>query len=427
MGGLNISINDVRRLGGNPGIESRGDLLGCAEKALADPVAATVVSEVFLGAPTAQHVSVDFHDRVGVRFQTENGRDVNAMRAQQFIGFLGSLSVDGDVEKRTSAVLDLENTWFAKKPRVVVQGGHRISAEEYDFLRHVFWEFGRRVKQATVITGCGDGAMEAPFAGLELAIRDRMFKASGWYFNVGLTELGILAKERPNRYVERLVVYPNIEQRMEAFVRLATLLVFVPGGVGTAEEIMQLIEIVLYGGNRKHSPEAHLIERADGIWMAALQDLFASCFPDMINSDKSPFKMFPGIDPAYYSSIMKGSSRRFGHTAWNENIDIPKNISSSISTKDPGEFLSALEDMRFSRSEYSDFQLAGALRIFFSAMVDLTVRNPQIPQQWKEQGQKVRLHGQQKVISALMRFTDVLYSQNRLSHGCATREEMFAA
>jgi hypothetical protein len=66
---------------------------------------------------------------------------------------------------------------------------------------------------------------------------------------VGLTEPGIIAAEPPNPIVNNLVIMPDIEKRLEAFVRAAHGLVVFPGGVGTAEEIFYLLGILLDPAN----------------------------------------------------------------------------------------------------------------------------------------------------------------------------------
>ena len=62
---------------------------------------------------------------------------------------------------------------------------------------------------------------------------------------IGITEPGIIAAEPPNPIVNQLVIMPDIEKRLEAFVRLGHGIVVFPGGVGTAEEILYLLGILL--------------------------------------------------------------------------------------------------------------------------------------------------------------------------------------
>src|SRR5262249_58151105 len=71
---------------------------------------------------------------------------------------------------------------------------------------------------------------------------------SGRY--IGLTEPGIIAAEPPNPIVNQLVIMPDIEKRLEAFVRMAHGIVVFPGGAGTAEEILYLLGILLDPANR---------------------------------------------------------------------------------------------------------------------------------------------------------------------------------
>jgi predicted Rossmann-fold nucleotide-binding protein len=67
--------------------------------------------------------------------------------------------------------------------------------------------------------------------------------AGGRY--IGLTEPGIIAAEPPNPIVNQLVIMPDIEKRLEAFVRLCHGIIVFPGGAGTAEEILYLLGILL--------------------------------------------------------------------------------------------------------------------------------------------------------------------------------------
>ena len=62
---------------------------------------------------------------------------------------------------------------------------------------------------------------------------------------IGITEPGIIAAESPNPIVNHLVIMPDIEKRLEAFVRVGHGILVFPGGVGTAEEILYLLGILL--------------------------------------------------------------------------------------------------------------------------------------------------------------------------------------
>jgi hypothetical protein len=60
----------------------------------------------------------------------------------------------------------------------------------------------------------------------------------------------MIAAEAPNPLVNELVILPDMEKRLEAFVRVAHAIVVFPGGVGTAEEILYLLGILLNTQNR---------------------------------------------------------------------------------------------------------------------------------------------------------------------------------
>ena len=66
---------------------------------------------------------------------------------------------------------------------------------------------------------------------------------------IGITEPGIIAAESPNPIVNSLVIMPDMEKRLEAFVRVGHGVVVFPGGVGTAEEILYLLGVLLHPDN----------------------------------------------------------------------------------------------------------------------------------------------------------------------------------
>jgi predicted Rossmann-fold nucleotide-binding protein len=127
---------------------------------------------------------------------------------------------------------------------VVFWGGHAIKRLEYDYTKKVGYEAGLR--KLNICTGCGPGAMKGPMKGATIAhAKQRVANAS----YVGISEPGIIAAESPNPIVNQLVIMPDIEKRLEAFVRLGDGVVVFPGGVGTAEEILFLLGVLLNPAN----------------------------------------------------------------------------------------------------------------------------------------------------------------------------------
>jgi predicted Rossmann-fold nucleotide-binding protein len=97
-----------------------------------------------------------------------------------------------------------------------------------------------------ICTGCGPGAMKGPMKGATIGHSKQRIK-TGRY--IGLTEPGIIGAEAPNPIVNELVILPDIEKRLEAFVRIGHGIVIFPGGAGTMEEILYILGILLHPDN----------------------------------------------------------------------------------------------------------------------------------------------------------------------------------
>ena len=133
-----------------------------------------------------------------------------------------------------------------RTPKIIVcWGGHSINDIEYKYSKKVGYELGLRGYD--ICTGCGPGAMKGPMKGAHIAHAKQRCHD---YRYIGITEPGIIAAESPNAMVNELIIMPDIEKRLEAFVRLGHGFVVFPGGVGTAEEILYLLGILLHPMNK---------------------------------------------------------------------------------------------------------------------------------------------------------------------------------
>ncbi len=127
---------------------------------------------------------------------------------------------------------------------VVCWGGHSINDIEYEYTRKVGHQLGLR--ELNVCTGCGPGAMEGPMKGAAIGHAKQRYKDGRF---IGLTEPSIIAAEPPNPIVSELVILPDIEKRLEAFVRVAHGIIIFPGGVGTSEELLYILGILMHPAN----------------------------------------------------------------------------------------------------------------------------------------------------------------------------------
>ena len=179
---------------------------------------------------------------------------------------------------------------------VVCWGGHSISRREYEFTKEVGYHLGLR--GLNVATGCGIGAMKGPMKGAAVGHAKQQIK-DGRY--VGITEPGIIAAEPPNALVNELVILPDIEKRLEAFVRLAHVIVVFPGGAGTAEEVLYVLSILMQEENKDQTlPIIFASSEKDKAYFESLDRFLRQCLGD---------------DVAKYYEIITESPRKVAEAA----------------------------------------------------------------------------------------------------------------
>ena len=132
--------------------------------------------------------------------------------------------------------------------RITAWGGHSISDSEYRYTKEVGTRFGERFCE--FITGGGGGAMRGPMSGANAAYTAERIRHARMF---GFSCPGIITSEPPNLFVNPLVILPDIEKRLEAFVRSSMGCVVFMGGPGTAEEIQTILSILLDEKNREQS------------------------------------------------------------------------------------------------------------------------------------------------------------------------------
>jgi predicted Rossmann-fold nucleotide-binding protein len=127
---------------------------------------------------------------------------------------------------------------------VVCWGGHSINRVEYNYSKEVGYQLGLR--ELDICTGCGPGAMKGPMKGAAIGHAKQRLQGGRY---LGISEPGIIAAESPNPIVNDLVIMPDIEKRLEAFVRVGHGILVFPGGAGTTEEILYILGILLHPDN----------------------------------------------------------------------------------------------------------------------------------------------------------------------------------
>ena len=191
---------------------------------------------------------------------------------------------------------------------VVCWGGHSIGREEYDYTKEVGYELGLR--GLDICTGCGPGAMKGPMKGATIGHAKQRIR-DGQY--LGITEPGIIAAESPNPIVNELVIMPDIEKRLEAFVRTGHGIVVFPGGVGTAEEILYLLGILLHPDNAEVAVPADLHRSGRGRRLLQ-RDRRASSAPPWAPMRSAAIQIIVD-DPVAWPAILKRGIRRCATSA----------------------------------------------------------------------------------------------------------------
>lgn len=193
-----------------------------------------------------------------------DGRLIRSLQANLFAVLRDILFVSGQIDRagrtqqlNTENSVHITNLVFSilrnaralhvgEDPNTVVcWGGHSINAVEYQYCRSVGSQLGLR--ELNICTGCGPGVMEAPMKGAAVGHAQQRYKEGRF---IGMTEPSIIAAEPPNPLVNELIIMPDIEKRLEAFVRIAHGILIFPGGVGTAEELLYLLGILMNPLNR---------------------------------------------------------------------------------------------------------------------------------------------------------------------------------
>ncbi len=289
---------------------------------------------------------------------------------------------------------------------VVCWGGHSISRHEYDYTKAVGYQLGLRMLD--ICTGCGPGAMKGPMKGATIAHAKQRRRRNRY---IGVTEPGIIAAESPNPIVNHLVIMPDIEKRLEAFVRMGHGIIVFPGGVGTAEEILYLLGILLHPGNRDipfplvfsgPTSAADYFEQIDRFLRLALGDDVARRYQIIIDDP-----------PAVARTMMRGLEKVRNYRLdtkdaffFNWSLDVPYDFQQPFAPTHE-----AMGDLRIHRDR-PRHELAADLRRAFSGIVAGNVKEEGM--RAIEQHGPFRIDGDPQIMHALDTLLQAFVDQQRM-------------
>lgn len=302
-------------------------------------------------------------------------------------------------------------------PLVICWGGHSISRLEYEYTKKIGYELGLR--NMNIGTGCGPGAMKGPMKGATIGHAKQHIR-TGRY--IGLTEPDIIAAEPPNPIVNELVILPDIEKRLEAFVRTAHGIIVFPGGAGTAEEILYLMGILLHEKNRglpfpviftAPDESREYFEQIDSFLFKTLGPEVRKRYEIIINNPTEVAKrMKRGTEEVF-------SYRRDHQDAYYFNwlLHIPEALQRPF---DPTH--EAMAKIRITR-EQTPFERANALRKVFSGVVAGNVKSTGIAR--IEQHGPYQIHGDIEYMNLLDDLLRSFIQQGRMKLGSSEYKPCF--
>ncbi|WP_299183234.1 nucleotide 5'-monophosphate nucleosidase PpnN [uncultured Neptuniibacter sp.] len=293
-----------------------------------------------------------------------------------------------------------------KPDLVVCWGGHSINRVEYEYTKTVGYEMGLR--GLNICTGCGPGAMKGPMKGATISHAKQRIK-DGRY--VGISEPGIIAAESPNPIVNELIIMPDIEKRLEAFVRLGHGIVVFPGGAGTAEEILYILGLLLHEKNHNlpfplvltgpAGSEAYF-ETVDNFIRATLGDSAAERYQIIIDDPHQVAEvMREGLERV--TDYRKATSESF-HYNW--QLFIPEAFQQPF--EPTHENMSQLNLVK----DQSDFDLAANLRKALSGIVAGNVKEPGI--RAIEESGPFEICGEEKIMQPMDQLLASFVEQRRM-------------
>lgn len=299
----------------------------------------------------------------------------------------------------------------------VCWGGHAISLDEYKYSKHVGYHLGLR--RLDICTGCGPGAMKGPMKGAVLGHGKQRY-TDGRY--IGLTEPSIIAAEAPNAIVNELAILPDIEKRLEAFVRLGHGIIIFPGGAGTMEEILYLLAVMLDPINQHipfpialSAPESHqnyftsvlnFIELALGKSATDKLNLFIN------NPEDTADFIADGIN--HVKEFRKATSDAY-YFNWNLHINETLQLPFEPTHEN-------VANLNLSKDQ-TPHQLACQLRCAFSAIVAGNVKTQSMVA--VEKHGPFKIHGDPEIMKAMDQLLKDFIKQKRMKLGDASYQPCY--
>ena len=294
--------------------------------------------------------------------------------------------------------------------RLFAWGGHSINNDEYMYTKAVGRELALQFFE--LITGGGPGVMRGTLSGALAGYKTERIEGAKQF---GFSCPSIITSEPPNNIIDPLIILPDIEKRLEAFIRGSLGGVVFPGGAGTAEEILTMITILLHPKNNDSlCPMIFAAPNESSSYFEDIDKFLNIVFGSDLNDRNHPMYEIMTDDPRGVASKM---AERCDHVAslrsafdeeidWNGRLFAPEDIQKT--------FYPTHEEMA-KLAIYHDQKphvLAAELRKLFSGIVYGNVTDEGI-KMIREHG-PFEIYGEKDIIDALDTLLQRFISEGRM-------------
>jgi hypothetical protein len=304
----------------------------------------------------------------------------------------------------------------------MIQGGHHIPRHESVHHKRLGWGLG--LLGLEMVTGSGPGAMEDPFKG---ALRGYVMNHHHDKKFIGITEDGIISGEPCNDYIDHLIVFPDIEKRLEAFVRMSRASLMFPGGVGTLEEILTILWIKMHPKNKGiRFPIYFCQPLQSGDYFKNILDFLRLCFDvdfkeaghvnyylseslDKTNPDLDPkraaYDLYEEmkVNEQYNQKRLANASEKY-FPLWDWEIYFPEALQKPLVIEH-----NFVESLRFDRKMPME-DLFFSLRSLSSALVETNVRD----RKYLDKHGPFKLRGEPAILKAIDRLFESFAREGRM-------------
>ncbi|MCA9913080.1 MAG: LOG family protein [Anaerolineae bacterium] len=153
----------------------------------------------------------------------------------------------------------------SKQPIIAVFGSARVQPDDPVYMQS--YEVGAALARAGYIV------MTGGYAGLMAAASQGAAEAGGVVHGITVEKLEAIGESIPNQWLTEEFRYPNLRQRLDHLIDTADAYVTMPGGMGTAQEFIEVWQLMRLGDIAKHP----LITYGD-FWTPFIEQLLQSAY-----------------------------------------------------------------------------------------------------------------------------------------------------